>query len=121
MDAYYVKNPTLSSGLALTGKRAMMIPVNSGSLWQMYEWKRGLGVGLGAIAMNSRFAATDNLVRVPGYARLDASAYYRTHRWDLDAHIENLADTHYYESAQNNYQIMPGSPISARLTLRLKF
>jgi len=121
MDAYYAKNPTVSNGVVLKGKRAMMIPVNSGSLWQNYEWKSGFGVGLGAIAMNSRFAATDNTVRVPGYARLDASAYYRTRRWDLDAHIENLADTRYYESAHTNYQIMPGSPINGRLSLRLKF
>jgi len=121
MDAYYASNPTLSSGASLTGKRAMMIPVNSGSLWQMYEWSRGFGVGLGAIAMNSRFAATDNLVRVPGYARLDASAYYRTHHWDVDAHVENISNVHYYESAHTNYQIMPGSPVNGRVSLRYRF
>jgi catecholate siderophore receptor len=121
MDAYYVNDPLLSSGVALTGKRAQLIPVNSGSLWQMYEWSKGFGAGLGAVAMNSRFAATDNLIRLPGYARLDATAYYRTHHWDLDAHIENLSNIRYYATAQSDAQIMPGSPIDARLTLRVKF
>jgi catecholate siderophore receptor len=121
MDAYYASNPTLSSGVSLQGKRAQLIPVNSGSLWQMVEFTRGFGAGLGAVAMNSRYAATDNLVRLPGYARLDASAYYRTRRWDLDAHIENLSNVRYYVSAQSDYQIMPGSPILGRLSLRIKF
>ena len=121
MDAYYADSTALSSGVPLKGKRAQLIPVNSGSLWQIYEWKQGFGVGLGAIAMNSRFANTDNLVRLPGYARLDTTAYYRTRRWDLDAHIENLSNVKYYATAQNNYQIMPGSPILGRLSLRIKF
>lgn len=121
MDAYYANNPTLSNGVSLQGHRAQLIPVNSGSLWQMYEWSRGFGVGVGAIAMNSRYAATDNLIKLPGYARIDASAYYRTRHWDLDGHIENLANVHYYESAQSDAQIMPGSPIQARMTLRVKF
>jgi catecholate siderophore receptor len=121
MDAYYVDNPTLSNGVQLQGKRAQLIPANSGSLWQVYEWTRGFGVGLGAVATSSRSAATDNLVRLPGYARLDASAYYRTRHWDLDAHVENLSDVHYYLSAQSDQQIMPGTPVLARVGLRVKF
>jgi len=121
MDAYYADNPTLSSGVRLQGKRAQLIPVNSGSLWQMVEVTHGIGVGLGAVAMNSRYAATDNLVKLPGYARLDATAYYRTRHWDLDAHVENLSNVRYYLSAQSDYQIMPGSPVLGRLSLRIKF
>ena len=121
MDAYFADNPTLSNGVSLQGKRAQLIPVNSGSLWQMYEFRTGVGVGVGAIAMNSRFAATDNLVKLPGYARVDATVYYRTRRWDLDAHIENLTNVYYYQSAQSDYQIMPGSPVMGRVTLRYRF
>jgi catecholate siderophore receptor len=121
MDAYFADNPALSNGVRLQGKRAQLIPVNSGSLWQMYEFSRGFGVGIGATAMNSRYAATDNLVRLPGYARIDATVYYRTHRWDLDAHVENLSNVHYYQSAQSDYQIMPGSPVIGRATLRVRF
>jgi catecholate siderophore receptor len=121
MDAYYADNPSLSNGVGLQGKRAQLIPVNSGSFWQMYEFKSGFGVGVGAIAMNSRYAATDNLVKLPGYARVDATVYYRTHRWDLDGHVENLSNVHYYQSAQSDYQIMPGSPVLARVTLRMRF
>ena len=121
MDSYYVNNPTKSSGVALTGKRAMLIPVNTGSLWQLYEIKSGFGLGLGAIAMNSRFASTSNLVRLPGYARLDATAYYRAHSWELNLHAENMANTRYYESAQSDAQIMPGSPVNLRATFRYRF
>jgi len=121
MDSYYVKNPTKSSGVVLTGHRAIMIPVNSGSLWQMYEVKPGFGIGLGAIAMNSRYASTTNLVKVPGYVRLDATAYYRTHRWDLNLHVENLANTHYYVSAQADQQIMPGSPVFVRAGVKFRY
>ena len=118
MDAYFADNPALSNGVRLQGKRAQLIPVNSGSLWQMYEFTRGFGIGVGAIAMNSRYAATDNLVRLPGYARIDATVHYRTQRWDFDAHVENLSNVHYFQSAQSDYQIMPGSPVIARVTLR---
>jgi TonB-dependent siderophore receptor len=121
MDAYFADNPSLSNGVTLQGKRAQLIPVNSGNLWQVYEFARGFGVGLGAIAMNSRYAATDNLVKLPGYARVDATMYYRTRRWDFDAHVENLSNVHYYQSAQSDYQIMPGSPVLARITVRRRF
>jgi catecholate siderophore receptor len=121
MDAYYADNPTLSSGISLQGKRAQLIPVNSGSFWQLYEWTRGFGAGLGAVAMNSRYTTSDNQVRLPGFARLDATAYYHARHWDLDAHIENLSNVRYYESAHTNNQIMPGSPVSGRVTFRLKF
>jgi catecholate siderophore receptor len=121
MNAYFADNPTLSNGIRLQGKRAQLIPVNNGSFWQMYEFTRGFGVGVGAIAMNSRYAATDNLVRLPGYARVDATVYYRTRKWDLDGHVENLGNARYYLSAQSDYQIMPGSPVIGRLTLRYRF
>ena len=42
-----------------------------------YDITPELGVALGATYQGRRFAAQDNLVELPGYARVDAAVYYR--------------------------------------------
>lgn len=121
MDAKIVSSNTLSNGVLTKGKRPQLIPVNSGSLWSVYELNNGLGFGLGVVGTGDRYAATDNLVNLPGFARADATIFYRTRRYDIDAHVENVGNHKYYETAQSDYQIMPGSPVDARVTVRMHF
>jgi catecholate siderophore receptor len=97
-------------------------PRHSASLWGRYEVTRKLGVALGATWQGRRFAAQDNLVRLPGYARLDAAVYYRINdNLDVQLNVENLLDEHYFVYAHSNSNISPGSPISARLALNVRF
>jgi catecholate siderophore receptor len=97
-------------------------PRHSASLWGRYEITPDLGIALGAIWQGRRFAAQDNLVRLPGYARLDGAIYYRVNdNVDVQLNVENLLDTHYFVYAHSNTNISPGSPISARLAMNVRF
>ena len=68
------------------------------------------------------FAAIDNSVTLPGYARVDGGLFYS---WNehvrLQANVENLGGRRYYSNADNNTNISPGSPRSLRLGLTLRF
>ena len=97
-------------------------PWHSASLWGRYDVTPKLEVALGATYQGRRFAAQDNLVRLPGYARLDGGVYYRIDRhFDVQINVENLLDAHYFVYANSNANITPGSPTSARLSLNVRF
>lgn len=97
-------------------------PRHSASLWGRYEVTPDLGIALGATWQGPRFAAQDNLVRLPGYARLDGAVYYRINdNLDVQLNVENLLDNHYFVYAHSNTNISPGSPISARFAVNVRF
>lgn len=103
------------------GNRPANLPKHSASLWTRYNLGR-LGLGAGVIHQSSRFAATDNLVRLPAYTRVDAALFY-----DLSAHlraqlnVENVFDAHYFINADSNNNISPGSPTAFRAALSASF
>ena len=97
-------------------------PRHSASLWGRYDITPDLGVALGATYQGRRFAAQDNLVRLPGYARLDAAIYYRiSENLDVQVNVENLLDADYFLYAHSNSNITPGGPTSARLAANVRF
>jgi len=97
-------------------------PRHSASLWGRYDITPDLGVALGATYQGRRFAAQDNLVRLPGYARLDAAVYYRINEnLDVQVNVENLLDADYFVYAHSNSNVTPGSPASARLAANVRF
>ncbi len=110
------------SASVLDGAEIPNAPRHSASVWTRYNFTPALGVALGAVYQGSRFAAQDNLVRLPGYARVDAALYYRINE-NLDAqlNIENLLDEDYFIYAHSNSNITPGSPTAARLALNVRF
>ncbi|MGZ8998254.1 MAG: hypothetical protein ACXW2T_05280, partial [Allosphingosinicella sp.] len=64
----------------------------------------------------------DNLVRLPGYARVDGAIYYKVNETvDVQLNVENLLDEHYFVYAHSNSNISPGSPTSGRLAVNLRF
>jgi catecholate siderophore receptor len=103
------------------GNRPANLPKHTASLWTRYNIGR-FGLGAGVIHQSSRFAATDNLVRMPGYTRVDAALFY-----DINAHlraqvnVENLFDTHYFINADSNNNISPGSPTAFRAAISASF
>ena len=98
------------------------MPHHNFSFWNKYELTRQLTVGLGVIYRSDMYAAVDNTVTVPGYARVDAAVYYAINpRWHLQANVENLLNRKYYVNADSNTNISPGSPFTLRLMLRKRF
>ncbi len=120
-NAEIVKSPTTFNGVSYTGKRPNDVPVNNGSLWTTYNFANGFGAGGGFIFNTDSFAANDNLLPLPGFTRLDALFYYRKPHWNIDAHLNNLTNTKYYETAHSDLEFFPGAPISGSVTLRYRF
>jgi len=98
-----------------------MTPLHAASLWSTYSFRNGFGMGGGLIAKDLQFASTDNLAHLPGYARVDLTAFYRRQRYEAQVHIQNLGNVRYVDAAQSDYQIYPAAPINASANLRWRF
>jgi iron complex outermembrane receptor protein len=98
----------------------------------VYEIQRGplagLGFGGGVFARGRRVGELTNSYFLPGYARLDATAFYSfgsakndLRRFRLSVNIQNLSDRTYYESGRSTTVIFPGAPISVVSALQIRF
>jgi catecholate siderophore receptor len=108
---------SLSAAVA-AGSRLAQVPRHTFSLWNRVLLTRVWGAGLGVISRSDSFAAADNAVVLPGYARVDAAVFAAiTPRVHAQVNVENLFDRRYYWSAHNNNNIAPGSPRAVRVAL----
>jgi catecholate siderophore receptor len=120
-DAVVVKSNASFNGISFQGKRPTDIPLHSGSIWSTYRFANGWGAGGGVYFNTDSFAFTDNLVELPGYARLDATVFYHRRHTEIDGHLFNVANTRYYDSSHSDLEIFPGAPISGTVTARYRF
>ena len=117
-DAYV----TSATASARQGATVALVPQNTFSLWNRYQFVPRVGAGLGVIYRSDVFAAIDNSVTLPGYVRLDAAAYVNVSKdWRLQANIENLTDKTYFVNADSNTNISPGFSRAVRVTLIARF
>jgi len=117
-DAFITSDTTA----ARAGAQVAQVPHHTFSLWNNYRVLSRLGVGLGIIHRTDMFAAIDNTVVLPGYTRADAAVFFSiTEKWRLQANFQNLFDKQYYLNADNNNNISPGSPRTARIALIARF
>jgi catecholate siderophore receptor len=120
-DAVITKSNASFNGVPFQGKRPYDIPLHSGSIWSTYRFANGWGAGGGVYFNTDSFAYTDNTVELPGYARLDAMVFYHRQHMEFDGHLQNLANTRYYDSSHSNLELLPGAPISGSMTARYRF
>ncbi len=107
---------------APAGRLLPQLPRDQLTAWTRYNMSARLGVGLGLLHQSSQFATISNAVTLPGFTRLDAAVYFDvTERFAVQFNIENLTGTKYFASAQNDNNIQPGEPLTARVTARVKF
>lgn len=72
--------------------------------------------------ISSTQSATDNAVRIPGFARLDGAVFWNINeRWSAQVNAENLLGAKYYPVANSNNNITPGAPFSVRAALTARF
>ncbi|HUR98913.1 MAG TPA: TonB-dependent siderophore receptor [Pyrinomonadaceae bacterium] len=111
-----------STTAAVAGKQVAQVPRHSFTLWNKYQVLKRLSAGIGLIRRSDIFASIDNTVVLPAYTRVDAAVFYNfNEHWRLQANMENLLDTRYYQNADNNTNISPGSPRAAKVTLVARF
>lgn len=105
------------------GKDAALTPRHSGSLWALRELGRGWRVGGGVRAQSSQYASPDNLVRLPGFAVVDAAVLYRGHTYDLTFNLKNVFDREYWASAHGSVNGLnqPGAPRTLQATASYRF
>ncbi|MDP3009368.1 MAG: TonB-dependent siderophore receptor [Methylococcales bacterium] len=110
------------SSSALAGATIAQVPEHTFTLWNRYDITQQWGVGLGSIYRSKMYAATDNLVTLPGYLRFDAAVYFKpTQNIEMQVNVENLFDKKYISSAHSNNNLMPGSPAAVNGSINVKF
>lgn len=113
---------TSATTAAPAGRRVAQVPRNTFSWWNRYQLTGRFAAGVGIVARSRMFAAIDNTVVLPGYARADAAAFYTfNEHWRLQANVENLTNKRYFANADNNTNISPGAPRSVKFTLAARF
>jgi catecholate siderophore receptor len=111
-----------TTAAAPEGRSVPLVPRNSFSLWNRYELTGQIGVGLGLVARSKSYASISNVVKLPGYARVDAALYYQLPRGiEAQLNVENLFDASYFATANNDNNIAPGSPRAVKAMLGYKF
>jgi catecholate siderophore receptor len=104
------------------GNTVPFLARNAVSLWNRYDFTDRIGAGIGMIHQSSYFASIDNQVRIPGFTRFDAAAFFKvTDRIFAQLNVENLFGVRYYPVADNNNNITPGAPVSVRFALTSQF
>lgn len=122
LDAEITKSNTISNGVLLQGKLAQLTPRNSGNLWLNYQLPGGFRLGFGGFARSKTFTSANNLVTLPGYARLDASIGWHSEKnYEVLFNLKNITNRKYYETSNGDNNIMPGSPINGSITLRYRW
>jgi len=106
----------------VAGNRVGLVPYNTFSLWNKYQFNPMWAGGLGVIHYSNFFASSDNTVRIPEFTRVDAAVILTLNpTWRAQLNIENLFDQKYYSTADGNNNITPGSPRVFRLQATARF
>lgn len=122
LDARITRSTSFSGGVPLEGRFAQLTPRNSGNFWMTYRLPSGFRIGFGGNARSKTFTSTNNLVTLPGYAKFDGSLSWQSEKhYEIAFNLKNIFNRKYFETAHNDNQIMPGSPINGSVTLRYKW
>jgi catecholate siderophore receptor len=113
---------TSATTSARAGARVAQVPRHTFSLWNLYQVTPRIGGGLGIVYRSDMFAAIDNTVTLPGYTDIDAAVYVGLAKgMRLQVNVSNLLDRYYFVNADNNTNLSPGGPRSARVALVSRF
>lgn len=120
-DTKFTDYVSPSTNFIYTGKILNFVPRHVGNLWATYQWKNGLGGGIGGRYLSEVFTSNENDVRLGGYATWDATAFYRRERWEFNVNIYNaLNKERYFVGGIYRTQLYPGRPINFLMTLRVR-
>lgn len=111
-----------ASATAVKGALIGMVPKNSASLWNRYDFNASVGAGLGLIYRDDMYTSTSNTVTLPGYTRVDAALFWTiSPAYRMQVNVENLGDKKYYLYANGDNNITPASPRAVRFSLHANF
>jgi catecholate siderophore receptor len=121
-DARVLTQTGTAAQAILPGNRVQLVPLNQVSLWNKYQFDPWWGAGLGIIYFSDSFATSDDLVKLPGFWRVDAALYRKIdEHWRVQVNVENIFDKGYWASADGDNNISPGQGRTVRLLAVAKF
>lgn len=113
-------SPTLLADTPLA-----LLPRDTFSLWNRYQFTPTWGAGVGVVYHSDMFAALQplsNRVQLPGFTTVDAALYWKmTQNIDAQLNVMNVFDRRYILTADGNDNLTPAAPRSAILSIRSKF
>ena len=111
-----------TSATISAGNRVALVPYNTFSLWNRYDFTEMWGAGLGVIRSSNFFASSDDTVLLPAYTRVDGAVFWKLNKTvKAQVNVENIFGAKYFPTADGNNNITPGSPRAARFVLTTSF
>jgi catecholate siderophore receptor len=122
-NARITGNPAVAGGSnILVGNRVQLVPFNQFSLWNKYQFDPLWSAAVGVIYFSDSFTSSDDLVRMPGFVRVDAGIYRKIdENWRVQLNVENIFNKGYWASADGDNNISPGQPRTFRVMAIAKF
>jgi catecholate siderophore receptor len=119
----YLDSRLDTQAAANQGKRLVLTPEFSGSLWSTYRLPKGVTLGGGVRRTGLVYANAANTIAAPGYHVVDGLAEYAVNsHLSLRLNIHNLTNEHYIRNVNNNGgRYNPGIPRAATLTSAIRF
>ncbi|MBV6303631.1 TonB-dependent siderophore receptor [Candidimonas humi] len=105
------------------GNAVANTPRNTLTLWTTYKVAPHWEIGGGPTYMSSRYAANNDVVKVPGYTRWDAMVAYHAAKYDIRLNALNLTDKQYYDGIiqSDGGRAVPGIGRTFLATLDYRF
>ena len=120
--AYQNAEITSTTSSAPEGTDVPLVPEQSFSLWNRYQFTRAFGAGIGVIHQDDRFASISNAVALPSFTRVDAAFFVElTKGLSAQINVENVFEEEYFSTAHNDNNITPGAPRLLRAMLTARF
>ena len=119
----YLDSEQQSQNPANNGRRLLLTPDWSSSVWSTYRFPIGFSVGGGVRQTDDVWINAANTIRSPGYHLVDALAEYEVNtHLSLRLNVYNLTNERYLRNVNNNGgRYNPGHPRSALLTTHVTF
>jgi catecholate siderophore receptor len=117
LDARIMKTTTA----APSGRRPGLVPRHQATLWSAHDLNDTVRLAVGVVTQTETFTSFTNAVRLPGYTRVDATAFYRISKATLSMGVTNVLDARYYPTANGDNNISPAAPRTALIALRYTF
>ena len=128
MDARVVQpfnsNTTATTAsLVPPGNKVGLVPENTLSFWNKFDFNAGWAAGLGVIYQGASYTSYTNTVKLPAFTRVDSAVYYTFagKKTRIALNVENLFNKKYWPTVDGDNNISVGAPVNARLTLTTSF
>jgi catecholate siderophore receptor len=120
--AYQKAKISETTAAAPKGRKVPLVPRRSFALWNRYDFTKTIGAGVGIVARSKSYATISNLVKLPGYARVDAALFYQLPGGvEAQVNVENLLGAHYFPTANADNNIAPGAPRTIKASVGYRF